>query len=260
MEKAPRLRVAETTSRLVGHTIAAIDPKVMEGLGLSAGDVIEITGKGKKSYAVLFGGYAEDYGRGLIRIDGYTRNNLGIGIDDTVGIAAAHAKEAQEVVLAPTEQINAEGLEEDLAEVLEDRVLTKGDSLRLYDDMGKNIDFVVESTTPSGAAVVTLETSFRLGTMHKPLNRGVPRITYEDLGGLTKEIQKIREMIELPLRHPEIFERVGIEAPKGVLLYGPPRNGEDPPREGGRERDQRELLLDRGPRDHGEVLRGITSS
>jgi transitional endoplasmic reticulum ATPase len=224
MEKDPRLRVAETTSRLVGRGIAAIDPKVMKELGLSAGDVIEITGKGKKSHAVLWTGYPEDYGRGLIRIDGYTRNNLGIGIDDTVGIAAAKAKAAQEVVLAPTEQLSIEGLEEYLPEVLENHVMTKGDSLPL-NIMGKKIDFVVEGTTPSGAAVVTLETRFRLGAMHKPLNTGVPRITYEDLGGLTKEIQKIREMIELPLRHPEIFERVGIEAPKGVLLYGPPGTG-----------------------------------
>jgi transitional endoplasmic reticulum ATPase len=224
VEKDAKLRVAETSSRLVGHGIAAIDPKVMDELGLSAGDVIEITGKGKKSHAVLWTGYPEDYGRGLIRIDGYTRNNLGIGIDDTVSIATAQAKEAQEIVLAPTEQLNIEGLEEYLPEVLENHVLTKGDSLPL-NIMGKKIDFVVEGTTPQGAAVVTLETTFRLGSMHKPLNTGVPRITYEDLGGLTKEIQKIREMIELPLRHPEIFERVGIEAPKGVLLYGPPGTG-----------------------------------
>ncbi len=108
--------------------------------------------------------------------------------------------------------------------VLENQVMTKGDSLPL-NIMGKKIDFIVDSTNPPGAAVVTLETRFRLGTMHKPLNTGRPRITYEDLGGLTKEIQKIREMIELPLRHPEIFERVGVEAPKGVLLYGPPGTG-----------------------------------
>ncbi|HUK75298.1 MAG TPA: CDC48 family AAA ATPase [Nitrososphaerales archaeon] len=224
MQRDPRLRVAETSSMLVGRGLAAIDPKVMESLGLSAGDVIEITGKGKKSHAVVWTGYSEDYGRGLIRIDGYTRNNLGVGIDDTVSIAPAEAKEAQEVVLAPTEQLSVEGLEEAFPEILENRVMTKGDSLP-FSIMGKKIDFVVDSTSPSGAVVVTLETRFKLGTMHKPLNTGVPRITYEDLGGLTREIQKIREMIELPLRHPEIFERVGIEAPKGVLLYGPPGTG-----------------------------------
>ena len=224
MEAGSRLRVAETSSTLVGRGFAAIDPKITESLGLSSGDVIEMTGKGKKSHAVVWTGYPEDYGRGLIRIDGYTRNNLGVGIDDTVSIALANAKEAQEVVLAPTEQLSVEGLEEAFPELLENRVMTKGDSLP-FSIMGKKIDFVVDSTSPSGAVVVTLETSFRLGTMHKPLNTGVPRITYEDLGGLTKEIQKIREMIELPLRHPEIFERVGIEAPKGVLLYGPPGTG-----------------------------------
>jgi transitional endoplasmic reticulum ATPase len=224
MQKDPRLRVAETSSMLVGRGLAAIDPKVMEDLGLSAGDVVEVTGKGKKSHAVVWTGYPEDYGRGLIRIDGYTRNNLGVGIDDTVSIAIASAKEAQEVVLAPTEQLSVEGLEDAFPEILENRVMTKGDSLP-FSIMGKKIDFVVDSTSPSGPVVVTLETRFKLGTMHKPLNTGVPRITYEDLGGLTKEIQKIREMIELPLRHPEIFERVGIEAPKGVLLYGPPGTG-----------------------------------
>ncbi len=224
MQKDLRLRVAETSSRLVGHGKAMIDPKVMDDLGLSPGDVIEIVGKGKKSHAVLWASYPEDQGKGLIRIDGYTRNNLGIGIDDTVSISPTEAKEAEEIVLAPTEQLNIEGLEEYLPEVLEDHVMTKGDSLPL-NIMGKKIDFIVDSTSPAGAALVTLETSFRLGSTHKPLNTGVPRITYEDLGGLTKEIQKIREMIELPLRHPEIFERVGIEAPKGVLLYGPPGTG-----------------------------------
>ena len=224
MERGSRLRVAETSSRLVGRGFAVIDPRVMENLGLSAGDVIEVTGKGRKSFAVLWTGYPEDYGRGLIRIDGYIRNNIGVGIDDTVSIAPASAVEAKEIVLAPMEQLNLEGLEEYLPEVLENHVLTKGDSLPL-NIMGKKIDFVVDSTTPQGAAVVTLETTFKLGTMHKPLSTGVPRITYEDIGGLTKEVQKIREMIELPLRHPEIFERVGIEAPKGVLLYGPPGTG-----------------------------------
>ncbi len=135
-----------------------MDPKVMESLGLSPGDVIEITGKGKKSHAVVWTGYPEDYGRGLIRIDGYTRNNLGVGIDDTVSIAPANAKEAQEVVLAPTEQLSVEGLEEAFPEILENRVMTKGDSLP-FSIMGKKIDFVVDSTSPSGAVVVTLETT-----------------------------------------------------------------------------------------------------
>ena len=190
MEKdSAKLRVAETTSRLVGHGIAVIDPRVMEELGLSAGDVIEMTGKGKKSHAVLWTGYPEDYGRGFIRIDGYTRNNIGVGIDDTVRIAGAKAKEAQEIVLAPTERLNIEGLEEYLPQVLENHVMTKGDSLPLS-IMGTKIDFIVESTTPTGSGRRDAETRFRMGTMHKPLNTGVPRITYEDMGGLTRRSRR----------------------------------------------------------------------
>ncbi len=224
MQKEVNLRVAETTSRLVGHGIAVIDPKVMEQLGLTSGDVIEIMGKKKRSYALLWAGFPEDRGLGLIRIDGYTRNNIGVGLDDTVSIQQTEAHRAEEVVLAPTEPLNITGLEEYLPELLEGRVVTKGDSLPL-NIMGTKIDFLVDSSTPAGAAVVTRDTTFRIGTVRKPPNTGVPRITYEDIGGLTNEVQKIREMIELPLRHPEIFERVGIEAPKGVLLYGPPGTG-----------------------------------
>ncbi|MGA2664595.1 MAG: CDC48 family AAA ATPase [Nitrososphaerales archaeon] len=225
MSERATLRVAETNPRLVGHGIAVIDPKVMEKLGLSSGDVIEVSGKSKRaSYTLLWAGYPEDYGLGLIRIDGYTRNNIDVGLDDTVTVAPTEAHQAEEVVLAPTEPLNISGLEEYLPELLEGRVITKGDSLPL-NIMGNKIDFLVDGATPAGAAVVTRETRFRLGTVRKPPNTGVPRITYEDIGGLTNEVQKIREMIELPLRHPEIFERVGIEAPKGVLLYGPPGTG-----------------------------------
>jgi transitional endoplasmic reticulum ATPase len=224
MTKGVSLRVAETSSRLVGHGIAVIDPRVMERLGLTSGDVIEITGKGKKSHALLWSEDPEDYGLGLIRVDGYTRNNIGVGVDDTVTIAPAQARGAEAMVLAPTEELNIPGLEDYLPATLEGMVLTKGDTLPLI-IMGKKIDFLVDSTTPEGAALVGSDTKFRIGPVKKPVNKGVPRITYEDIGGLKNEVQKIREMIELPLRHPEIFERVGVEAPKGVLLYGPPGTG-----------------------------------
>jgi transitional endoplasmic reticulum ATPase len=223
MEKGVPLRVAETSSRLVGHGKAMIDPKVMEELQLTSGDVIQISGK-TKSHAQLWSGYSEDYGLGLIRIDGYTRNNIGVGLDDTVTITPAEAHSAQDVLLAPTEEPNITGLEDYLPEALEGMVMTKGDTLPL-NIMGKKIDFIVESTTPAGASIIAAQTRFRIGPVKRPANTGVPRITYEDIGGLRHEVQKIREMIELPLRHPEIFERVGVEAPKGVLLYGPPGTG-----------------------------------
>ncbi len=219
------LKVAETASRLVGHNVAIIDPKVMEELRLTAGDAIEIASKKRKSYALLWTVYPEDYGLGLIRVDGYTRNNIGVGLDDTVTISKAKVQRAEEITLAPTEELNITGLEDYLPELLSGRVITRGDSLAL-NVMGKKTVFLVEIVRPSdGASVISSDTTFQLASVRKPKNTGVPRVTYEDIGGLRNEVQKIREMIELPLRHPEIFERVGIEAPKGVLLYGPPGTG-----------------------------------
>jgi transitional endoplasmic reticulum ATPase len=218
------LKVAETTSKFVGRGMALVDPKIMDRMGLSTGDVIELDGK-KRSYALLWSGYQEDYGKGVIRIDGYTRNNIGVGIDDHVTIGKVAVKKAEQVTLAPTEELNIIGLEEYLPELLEGRVVAKGDTIPL-NIMGKKIGFEVVGTTPSDAAsLIDADTEFAIGAPPKAGTKGVPRISYEDIGGLRNEVQKVREMIELPLRHPEIFERVGIEAPKGVLLYGPPGTG-----------------------------------
>jgi transitional endoplasmic reticulum ATPase len=216
------LKIAETTPKFVGRGIALVDPKVMEELDLITGDVIEIAGK-KKSYVLLWSNQPEDYGRGLIRIDGYIRNNVGVGIDDKVRIRKASPKTAEQVTLAPTEELNIIGLEEYLPELLEGRVITKGDEVPI-NIMGKKIGFVITGTTPSDAVLVATNTKFVLGNASKSA-KGLARISYEDIGGLRNEVQKVREMIELPLRHPEIFDRIGIEAPKGVLLYGPPGTG-----------------------------------
>ena len=219
------LRVAETNPKFVGRGMALVDPKVMGQMDLSTGDVIEVSGK-KKSYVLLWSAQSEDYGKGLIRIDGYTRNNIGIGIDDSITIRKVDAKKAEQVILAPTEELNIVGLEDHLPELLEGRVVTKGDIIPL-NIMGRRIGFAVTSTSPSNTAslIDSNTTEFVIGTVPKTAGKGVPRISYEDIGGLKNEVQKVREMIELPLRHPEIFERIGIEAPKGVLLHGPPGTG-----------------------------------
>src|SRR5581483_745150 len=216
------LKVAETSSKFVGRGIALVDPKVMEEMGLTTGDVVEIAGK-KKSYILLWSSQSEDFGKGLIRIDGYTRNNLGIGIDDKVTVRKVVLRKAEQVILAPTEELNIVGLEEYLPELLEGRVVAKGDVVPI-NIMGKKIGFVITGTTPSDAVLVDINTEFVIGTVPKSA-KGVARINYEDIGGLRNEVQKVREMIELPLRHPEIFDRIGIEAPKGVLLFGPPGTG-----------------------------------
>ncbi|MBD0298949.1 MAG: CDC48 family AAA ATPase, partial [Nitrososphaera sp.] len=188
------------------------------------GDVIEISGK-KKSYVLLWSSQRDDQGKKLIRIDGYTRNNIGVGIDEIVTVRKVNVKKAEQVILAPTEELNIVGLEDYLPELLEGRVVTRGDMIPL-NIMGRRIGFAVTSTSPTDAAsLIDSNTEFIIGSIPKAAAKGVPRVSYEDIGGLKNEVQKVREMIELPLRHPEIFDRIGIEAPKGVLLHGPPGTG-----------------------------------
>jgi transitional endoplasmic reticulum ATPase len=219
------LKVAETNPKFVGRGMALVDPNVMEEMDLSTGDVIEISGK-KKSYVLLWSSQRDDQGKKLIRIDGYTRNNIGVGIDDTVSVRKVNVKKAEQVILAPTEELNIVGLEDYLPELLEGRVVTRGDMIPI-NIMGRRIGFAVTSTSPTtdAASLVDSNTEFLIGSIPKAAAKGVPRVSYEDIGGLKNEVQKVREMIELPLRHPEIFDRIGIEAPKGVLLHGPPGTG-----------------------------------
>jgi transitional endoplasmic reticulum ATPase len=223
-DKKVSLKVAETNPKFVGRGMALVDPKVMEEMDLSTGDVIEVAGK-KKSYVLLWSSQRDDHGKKLIRIDGYTRNNIGVGIDDTVSVSKVNVKKAEQVILAPTEELNIVGLEDYLPELLEGRVVTRGDIIPL-NIMGRRIGFAVTSTSPADtASLVDNNTEFIIGSVPKAAAKGVPRVSYEDIGGLKNEVQKVREMIELPLRHPEIFDRIGIEAPKGVLLHGPPGTG-----------------------------------
>ncbi len=219
------LRVAEAQSRDVGRGIARIDPKVSSEIGFSAGDVVEIHGK-KKTVAIYWPGYQEDYGKGIIRIDGYTRNNAGVGIDEKVDVKKVDAREAKKITIAPTEPLRITGGEEYLKQILENRVISRGDLIPLG-IMGRRINLIVTGFQPPAAAVIVVP-STQVVLSDKPakaLAMEVPRVTYEDIGGLTDEIRKVREMIELPLRYPELFERLGVEAPKGVLLHGPPGTG-----------------------------------
>ncbi len=223
-EKTATLRVVDALQRDVGRGIARIDPKVVDELELTSGDVVQITGK-RKTNALSWPAHQEDYGKGIIRIDGYLRNNAGVSIDDKVTIRKIDAKIAERLTLAPTEPLRIVGGEEYLAQYLEGRVLSRGDYVPI-NIMGRKIDLVVTNTTPNAEAVIITEnTEILVGEQVKEPVRAVPKISYEDIGGLRPVIQKVREMIELPLRHPELFERLGVEAPKGVLLHGPPGTG-----------------------------------
>jgi transitional endoplasmic reticulum ATPase len=216
------LKVLEAYTRDVGRGVARIDYDSMDTLNASTGDVIEIKGK-RRTVAKCLPLYPSDEGKGIIRIDGLGRNNSGIAIGDTITVRKIKAVAAEKVVVAPLEAIPPID-ERYLADALESVPLIKGDNV-MVPYFGGRLTFQVIGVTPAADAVlVTQKTVFHIAEKGETL-RGVPQVTYEDIGGLTDEIKKVREMIELPLRHPEIFEKLGIEAPKGVLLYGPPGTG-----------------------------------
>jgi transitional endoplasmic reticulum ATPase len=216
------LKVLEAYTRDVGRGVARIDYDSMDTLNASTGDVIEIKGK-RRTVAKCLPLYPSDEGKGIIRIDGLGRNNSGIAIGDSITVRKIKAVAAEKVVVAPLEAIPPID-ERYLADALESVPLIKGDNV-MVPYFGGRLTFQVIGVTPAADAVlVTQKTVFHIAEKGETL-RGVPQVTYEDIGGLTDEIKKVREMIELPLRHPEIFEKLGIEAPKGVLLYGPPGTG-----------------------------------
>ena len=220
-----QLRVADAKQRDVGRGIARIDQRAMMKLGITAGDVIEIEGK-KKTSAIAWPAYAEDQGLDLIRIDGITRRNANVSLNEYVKVRKARVKEATSVTLAPSnmrlDRID-EGFENFVKSRLMERTFVEGDTT-MVSVLGRPMPFTVVKTRPSGIVRVTHRT--RLKILSEPvLKARVPRTTYEDIGGLHEEIQRIREMVELPLRHPELFQRLGIDPPKGVLLHGPPGCG-----------------------------------
>ena len=219
------LRVAEAKSKDAERGVARVDPGVMESLELTAGDLIQISGK-RRTAAIVWPGYPEDAERGILRIDGNVRRNAGTSIDERVSIKKIEAREARKITFAPTEPLRIMGGEEYLGQILEGRAVTRGDVVQI-NVMGRKIDLVVVNFAPTAdAAIVNRKTEVKIS--EKPVKEdqaSVPKVTYEDIGGLEEEVKKVREMIELPLRHPELFERLGVEAPKGVLLHGPPGNG-----------------------------------
>ena len=221
-QNALSLKVLEAYTRDVGRGVARIDYDSMDTLNASTGDVIEIKGK-RRTVAKCLPLYTSDEGKGIIRIDGLGRNNSGIAIGDTISVRKIKAVAAEKVVVAPLEAIPPID-ERYLADALESVPLIKGDNV-MVPYFGGRLTFQVIGVTPAADAVlITQKTVFHIAEKGETL-RGVPQVTYEDIGGLTDEIKKVREMIELPLRHPEILEKLGIEAPKGVLLYGPPGTG-----------------------------------
>ncbi|MCD6557682.1 MAG: CDC48 family AAA ATPase [Candidatus Aenigmarchaeota archaeon] len=248
-----RLKVGELTERTdFGRGIARLDAKKMQKIGVREGDVIEITGN-RTSPAIAVRSYPADVGLDVIRMDGLLRRNIKAGIGDVVRVKKADVKEAKHVVIAPARQgiiirIDPNVFKQNLMM----RPVSTGDIIipnpivrrrrpenSIFEEFfGVNIEemfftpfgeekFVVVSTNPKGIVRITDATELEvLEKATRPIEETkIPEVTYEDLGGLHDEIKKVREMIELPLKHPELFDRLGIEPPKGVLLHGPPGTG-----------------------------------
>ncbi|MCZ7357244.1 MAG: CDC48 family AAA ATPase [Candidatus Methanoperedens sp.] len=224
MNEKIQLRVAEAHHRDVGKDIARIDRGQMEKSGIQSGDLILVIGK-EKTCAIAGPGYPEDQGLDLIRIDGNIRTNARVALDDKIYIQKHNAMPANRIVLAPTQQVRLVGGPQYLHRVLEGRPIMKGQRLRI-ETVSNPLSFIAVSTQPTGPVIVTRTTNIILKEqVMEELEVRPTHITYEDIGGLRREIGLIREMIELPLRHPELFQKLGIDPPKGVMLYGPPGTG-----------------------------------
>ncbi|MHA1804191.1 MAG: CDC48 family AAA ATPase [Promethearchaeota archaeon] len=224
-----KIRVKDAFKEDAGRGIVRLDPHIEEELRLRTGDVIEISHPvlNKRTAALLYPGREEDRGANIIRMDPSLRRNLNVSVDDIVEIRKIEAALAKKVTFAGLEEAVILRNSQQLARKLENRVITKEDILSFY-AMGRRVDLVVVDYTPRADAVrIHIDTKIILSEKsHKELKElEKSRVTYEDIGGLADEIQKIREMIELPIRHPELFKRIGIDPPKGVLLHGPPGTG-----------------------------------
>jgi len=224
-QKEKIIRVIQAKAKDDGQGAARMDPELMKILKLEEEDYVVIEGS-RRTVSVLKAGYPEDENRGTIRIDSNTRRNAGVGLDEKVSVRKISPKTAAKVTMAPTQPLKIMGGEEYLKSNLQGRVFAKGDHLEIS-VMGRRFDLVVHSFQPSADGVVIgPDTEIKLN--EKPMKEELgkaPRVAYEEIGGLDDEVKKVREMIELPLRHPELFERLGVEAPKGVLLHGPPGTG-----------------------------------
>ena len=224
-EKKTELRVEETGQRHVGKGRALVDPAVIGERGWETGQILEVVGE-KKTYAKLWPGPPGDDGTGVVRIDGMTRRNAGAGIGERVRVSPVEVAAAKKVTVSTTQKVVEETVREYMESAYHNHVLTQGDVLSARTTVGGQIQFVIKATRPSGPVLVTDETEFELGEIVQSVDAAArPTVTYDDLGGMREAVLRMREMVELPLRHPELFERVGIEAPKGVLLHGPPGTG-----------------------------------
>jgi transitional endoplasmic reticulum ATPase len=215
--KSVTLKVQDPDPTHVGRNIVTLDRKSKEVLGITSGDIVEVAGT-KKTAAVVWPARSEDEGKDIIRMDSLIRHNAGVGLGEKVIIKKAEYKDAKKVVLAPTQEVRiiASGYERILKKTFIGRPLVKGDRVWIS-VFGSGFVYAVVDSNPRGIVKVNDFTQFVL--KEEPVKESVENITrvaYEDIGGVEEQVKKVREMIELPMRHPELFRRLGINPPKGV--------------------------------------------
>ena len=220
------LKVREALTKDVGRGVARMDPDEMKALGLDVGEIVEIEGK-RKTVAKAMPCYAEERGKHIIQIDGLCRKNAQIGLDEKVCVRKTDSSPAGKITLKPMSPAGSAQREKDtqyLGSLLAGLPVAAGDIVRASLFGSRYCDFTVVDTRPEGVVVITATTSIRIEAQSQGESKS-NGIAYEDIGGLSSQIRRVREMIELPLRYPQVFQRLGIEAPKGVLLHGPPGTG-----------------------------------
>ena len=225
VENKINLNVAETYHNDIGRGIVRVDSSCMEKLGIVDGDYVLIKGKSEalaKAYKVS----KEDQDLDIIRMDSSIRNNVAVSLGEQVLVENVQVLEAKSIEIAPTEEVKFSGDPTSIfLEKLVGKALIKG-NIQFFNIMGTTLHYVVTKTSPKKYVRVSANTQLKvLDKVTKPGEMKVPSITYDDIGGLKEEVSAIREMIEIPMKHPEVFERIGISPPKGVLLYGPPGTG-----------------------------------
>src|SRR2546426_1203892 len=225
MAREVQLKVADAKQRDIGHGKARIDNETMQKLAITAGDIIEVRGK-RSTVAIAWPAYAEDQGQEIILIDGLLRRNAGVALNEFVSIKKAEVEASQTIAFAPSDVRLS--VDEEFVSFVKRRFMAmsfvEGD-MTLLNIFGSAVPLITTRTRPRGPVKITESTLVQVMSEPIPDKKGLPIVTYEDIGGLHGEIQRIREMVELPLRHPELFQRLGIEPPKGIFLYGPPGCG-----------------------------------
>lgn len=222
-----RLKVSEALGKDVGRALARMDPSDIKALGVEIGDILEVTGK-RRTVCKVMPAYKDDRGGARIQMDGISRGNAEAALDDVVQVRKVIAQAAQRMVLSPTASGFSDRDLQYIGTRLDGLPVLEGDRIRGTLFGSRSMDFLVKETDPKGPVLIAPTTLLTVGPARSEARAGSasrPSFSYEDVGGLKREVQRVREIVELPLRYPEVFVRLGIDAPKGILLYGPPGCG-----------------------------------